>query len=180
MFIYLTYFLVALTVVAAGVLLWTILTDKPTVQTKHRELKAEYTMELAQDLEAVHGLNAETELTNILSTPRIMMKTVEQQIEVMQAFAAGKTIKRTSHFSRTLDSEFKKHCNPKNFNWTDFDYDIVEEPIVKYMVVVSSDGSTVCDYNRYEVAKEKLEGIPDGNYKIIKLVQDMDFKGDDE
>jgi len=42
--------------------------DKTTVTAKTRALKAEYSMELAQDLKAVHGLDAEAELANILST----------------------------------------------------------------------------------------------------------------
>ena len=41
--------------------------EKSTVTAKSRALKAEYTMELAQDLKAVHGLDAEAELANILS-----------------------------------------------------------------------------------------------------------------
>jgi hypothetical protein len=41
--------------------------EKSTVTAKSRALKAEYTMELAQDLKAIHGLDAETELANILS-----------------------------------------------------------------------------------------------------------------
>jgi len=42
--------------------------DKATVTSKTRALRAEYSTELAQDLKAVHGLDAETELANILST----------------------------------------------------------------------------------------------------------------
>ena len=41
--------------------------EKTTVTARSRALKAEYTMELAQDLKAIHGLDAETELANILS-----------------------------------------------------------------------------------------------------------------
>ena len=41
--------------------------EKVTVTARSRALKAEYTMELAQDLKAIHGLDAETELSNILS-----------------------------------------------------------------------------------------------------------------
>ena len=41
--------------------------EKQTVTARSRALKAEYTMELAQDLKAIHGLDAETELANILS-----------------------------------------------------------------------------------------------------------------
>lgn len=42
--------------------------DKVAVHAKSRALRATYTMELAQDLKAVHGLDAESELANILST----------------------------------------------------------------------------------------------------------------
>ena len=41
--------------------------EKNSVEAKSRALKAEYSMELAQDLKAIHGLDAETELANILS-----------------------------------------------------------------------------------------------------------------
>ncbi|MAH43709.1 ATP-binding protein [archaeon] len=41
--------------------------ERVAVEAKTRALKAEYTTELAQDLKAVHGLDAETELANILS-----------------------------------------------------------------------------------------------------------------
>ena len=42
--------------------------EKVTVTAKSRALKAEYSLELAQDLKAIHGLNAEAELANILSS----------------------------------------------------------------------------------------------------------------
>jgi hypothetical protein len=42
--------------------------EKITVTAKSRALKAEYSLELAQDLKAIHGLNAEAELANLLST----------------------------------------------------------------------------------------------------------------
>ena len=42
--------------------------EKVTVTARSRALKAEYSLELAQDLKAIHGLDAETELSNILST----------------------------------------------------------------------------------------------------------------
>ena len=62
--------------------------EKVTVTAKSRALKAEYSLELAQDLKAIHGLNAEAELANILSTEilaeinreviRTIYKTAEQ------------------------------------------------------------------------------------------------------
>jgi len=54
--------------------------EKATVTAKTRALKAGYTMELAQDLKAIHGLDAETELANILSTEIL----AEQNREVVR------------------------------------------------------------------------------------------------
>jgi hypothetical protein len=51
--------------------------DKVTVTARSRALKAEYTMELAQDLKAIHGLDAETELANILSSEILAKSTVK-------------------------------------------------------------------------------------------------------
>ena len=62
--------------------------EKSTVTAKSRALKAEYTMELAQDLKAIHGLDAETELSNILSAEilaeinREVVRTVYRTAEV--------------------------------------------------------------------------------------------------
>jgi hypothetical protein len=59
--------------------------EKATVTAKSRALKAEYSMELAQDLKAIHGLEAETELANILTTQilaeinREVIRTVNSQ-----------------------------------------------------------------------------------------------------
>ena len=62
--------------------------EKASVTAKTRGLKAEYTMELAQDLKAVHGLDAEGELANILSTEilaeinREVINTINAKAEV--------------------------------------------------------------------------------------------------
>jgi len=62
--------------------------EKATVTAKSRALKAEYTLELAQDLKAIHGLDAETELANILSTEilaeinREVVRTINGQAKV--------------------------------------------------------------------------------------------------
>lgn len=59
--------------------------ERQTVTAKSRALKAEYSLELAQDLKAIHGLDAETELANILSTEilaeinREVIRTVNSQ-----------------------------------------------------------------------------------------------------
>ena len=59
--------------------------EKTAVTAKSRALKAEYTTELAQDLKAVHGLDAETELANILSTEIL----AEINREVVRTIYAG-------------------------------------------------------------------------------------------
>jgi hypothetical protein len=113
------------------------------------------------------------------------MKTVEEQIKVMQAYVDGKPIRCTDKQTEDSivltkqDSIVLTKRNKIDWDWHGWDFDIVQEPIVKYMVVTSQHGSTVCEYDNYEYAKWKLEGIPDDNYKIIKLVQDMDFIGDE-
>jgi hypothetical protein len=69
--------------------------DRTSVTAETRQLKAEYTMELAQDLKAVHGLDAETELANILSAEilseinREVVRTVNQNAKLASAGAGG-------------------------------------------------------------------------------------------
>lgn len=73
--------------------------EKTAVQAKTRALKAEYTVELAQDLKAVHGLDAESELANILSTEilfeinRELVRTIYDvaRLGCQQADLTGKT-----------------------------------------------------------------------------------------
>ena len=60
--------------------------EKATVTAKSRALKAEYSLELAQDLKAIHGLDAETELANILST-EIMAEINREVIRTMNSQA---------------------------------------------------------------------------------------------
>jgi len=73
--------------------------EKSSVTARSRALQASYTTELAQDLKAVHGLDAETELANILSTEimfeinRELVRTVYQvaKLGAQQVDLAGKT-----------------------------------------------------------------------------------------
>jgi hypothetical protein len=69
--------------------------EKVSVTAKSRALKAEYTMELAQDLKAIHGLDAETELSNILTSEilaeinREVVRTIN--VTAQQGASAGTT-----------------------------------------------------------------------------------------
>ena len=66
--------------------------DKVTVTAKSRALKAEYTMELAQDLKAIHGLDAETELANILSS-EILSEINREVVRTIYSHAQPGTLK---------------------------------------------------------------------------------------
>ena len=68
--------------------------ERATVTAKTRALKAEYSLELAQDLKAIHGLDAETELANILST-EILAEINREVIRTINSQA--KTGARTSN-----------------------------------------------------------------------------------
>jgi hypothetical protein len=82
--------------------------EKQSVVAKSRALKAEYSLELAQDLKAIHGLDAETELANILSTEilaeinREVVRTVNTQavLGAQQASIASKGV-----FDLTADAD---------------------------------------------------------------------------
>lgn len=62
--------------------------EKTSVVAKSRQLKAEYTIELAQDLKSVHGLDAEGELSNILSTE--ILAEINREV-VRTVYRAAKT-----------------------------------------------------------------------------------------
>ena len=82
--------------------------EKATVTAKSRALKAEYTLELAQDLKAIHGLDAETELANILSTEilaeinREVIRTINAQAKIG---ARQSNINTKGIFSLTNDAD---------------------------------------------------------------------------
>ena len=83
--------------------------DKQTVTAKTRSLKAEYTMELAQDLKAIHGLDAETELANILSAEvlaeinREVIRTINAQAKSGGALTS--TGAASADFDLNLDAD---------------------------------------------------------------------------
>jgi len=86
--------------------------EKATVTAKSRALKAEYTIELAQDLKAIHGLDAETELANILSGEilteinREVVRTVNAQAKI-EGLASEANLTGTSvngQFNLDVDS----------------------------------------------------------------------------
>ena len=80
--------------------------EKVTVTAKSRALKAEYSLELAQDLKAIHGLNAEAELANILST-EILAEINREVIRTIYLVAEQGAVSNTStagNFDLDIDS----------------------------------------------------------------------------
>lgn len=80
--------------------------DKVAVEAKTRQLKAEYTMELAQDLKAVHGLDAEQELANILSNEILAEMNREVLRTIYNVSAVGsQTSTVAGTFNLTADAD---------------------------------------------------------------------------
>ena len=77
--------------------------DKTAVTAKTRALAASYSMELAQDLKAVHGLSAESELANILST-EILAEMNREMIHTINVAAQPGTIGTLATTVRTIDA----------------------------------------------------------------------------
>jgi hypothetical protein len=80
--------------------------EKVTVTARSRALKAEYTMELAQDLKAIHGLDAETELSNILSAEILaeINREVVRTINITATMGAQENVTTTGIFDLDTDS----------------------------------------------------------------------------
>jgi hypothetical protein len=79
--------------------------EKVTVTARTRALKAEYSMELAQDLKAVHGLDAETELANILSS-EILAEINREVVRTIYATAkSGAQVGTTTAGTFNLDTD---------------------------------------------------------------------------
>jgi hypothetical protein len=79
--------------------------EKVTVTAKTRALKAEYSMELAQDLKAVHGLDAETELANILSSEILAEINREVVRTIYKVAKVGAQVGTTTRGTFNLDTD---------------------------------------------------------------------------
>jgi hypothetical protein len=80
--------------------------EKVAVTARSRALKAEYTMELAQDLKAVHGLDAEQELANILSTEILaeINREVVRTINITATVGAQENVTTAGTFNLDVDA----------------------------------------------------------------------------
>ena len=89
--------------------------EKLSVTAKTRALKAEYTMELAQDLKAIHGLDAETELANILSA-EILAEINREVVRTINITAkAGAQVNTTTPGVFDLDTDSNGRWSVEKF-----------------------------------------------------------------
>jgi hypothetical protein len=120
--------------------------DKVTVSARSRALKAEYTMELAQDLKAVHGLDAETELANILSTEILAEINREVVRTIYRSATPGAAYGTTTAGTFDLDTDSNGRWSVEKFKGLIFQIERDANAIAKAtrrgkgnIVIVSSD-----------------------------------------
>jgi len=120
--------------------------DKVTVTARSRALKAEYTMELAQDLKAVHGLDAETELSNILSTEILAEINREVVRTIYRSATAGAQYGVTTAGTFDLDTDSNGRWSVEKFKGLVFQIEREANAIAKAtrrgkgnIIIVSSD-----------------------------------------
>ena len=89
--------------------------EKVTVTAKTRALKAEYSLELAQDLKAIHGLNAEAELANILSTEILAEINREVIRTIYKVAETGATLNTTTDGTFDLDTDSNGRWSVEKF-----------------------------------------------------------------
>tara|TARA_Y100001963_G_scaffold151187_1_gene233586 strand:- start:271 stop:1602 length:1332 start_codon:yes stop_codon:yes gene_type:complete len=89
--------------------------EKHTVTAVTRALKAEYTMELAQDLKAIHGLDAETELANILSAEILAEINREVVRNIYVTAVAGAQVNTTTGGIFDLDTDSNGRWSVEKF-----------------------------------------------------------------
>ena len=134
--------------------------DKATVTAKTRALKAEYTTELAQDLKAIHGLDAEKELANILSTEIISEINREIIRTIYMTAKNGAQIGTASAGTFNLDTDSNGRWSVEKFKGLLFQLEREANTIAKEtrrgrgnLVICSSDVASalsmagVLDYN---------------------------------
>jgi len=120
--------------------------EKVTVTAQSRALKAEYSLELAQDLKAIHGLDAETELSNILST-EILSEINREVIRTIYTCAvAGAQYGTTTAGYFDLDTDSNGRWSVERFKGLIFQIERVANVIAKQtrrgkgnVLIVSSD-----------------------------------------
>ena len=135
-----------------------------TVTAKSRALKAEYTMELAQDLKAVHGLDAETELSNILSSEILAEINREVMRTIYTNAKTGAAHNTTSAGTFDLDTDSNGRWSVEKFKGLMFQIEREANAIAKdtrrgkgNVLITSSDVASAL------AMAGQLSGAPSGN-----------------
>ena len=161
--------------------------EKVTVTALSRALKAEYTMELAQDLKAIHGLDAETELANILSA-EVLAEINREVVRTINITATpGAQLNTTTAGVFDLDTDSNGRWSVEKFKGLMFQLEREANQIAKQtrrgkgnIVICSSDVASalqmagVLDYapalnsNRLEVddTGNTFAGVLNGRLKV--------------
>jgi len=104
--------------------------DKVTVTAKSRALKAEYSIELAQDLKAIHGLDAETELSSILSA-EILAEINREVVRTIGLTASSGATDTTSAGTFDLDVDSNGRWSVEKFKGLMFQIERESNAIAK-------------------------------------------------
>ena len=138
--------------------------DKVTVTAQSRALKAEYTTELAQDLKAVHGLDAETELSNILSSEILAEINREVMRTIYTNAKTGAAHNTTSAGTFDLDTDSNGRWSVEKFKGLMFQIEREANAIAKdtrrgkgNVLITSSDVASAL------AMAGQLSGAPSGN-----------------
>ena len=138
--------------------------DKVTVTAKSRALKAEYTVELAQDLKAVHGLDAETELSNILSSEILAEINREVMRTIYTNAKTGAAHNTTTAGTFDLDTDSNGRWSVEKFKGLMFQIEREANAIAKdtrrgkgNVLITSSDVASAL------AMAGQLSGAPSGN-----------------
>ena len=138
--------------------------DKVTVTAKSRALKAEYTVDLAQDLKAVHGLDAETELSNILSSEILAEINREVMRTIYTNAKTGAAHNTTSAGTFDLDTDSNGRWSVEKFKGLMFQIEREANAIAKdtrrgkgNVLITSSDVASAL------AMAGQLSGAPSGN-----------------
>ena len=160
--------------------------EKSTVTAKTRALKAEYTMELAQDLKAIHGIDAETELSNILSSEILAEINREVVRTIYRSAKAGASINTTNAGVFDLDTDSNGRWSVEKFKGLMFqierDANVIAQETRRgkgNLIITSSDVASalqmagVLDYapalnNNLQVddAGNTFAGVLNGRYRV--------------
>ena len=160
--------------------------EKATVTATSRALKAEYTMELAQDLKAIHGLDAETELSNILSSEILAEINREVVRSIAKAAKVGAQTDTTTAGIFDLDTDSNGRWSVEKFKGLMFqierDANVIAQETRRgkgNLLITSSDVASalqmagVLDYtpalnNNLQVddAGNTFAGVLNGRYRV--------------